>query len=765
MNSTALLHYHHLLHRHRLQQLDMFTSTTTMYQSSKTVQQKRTMRSVHLEVDFAVAVVADHSLVHETHRTFILHHLHFEDEAVVQTLDLATIIDFNHARLNCDAIIAVNQVTLRLIATIIHMQTFGVSHAINLVTHQQLASAIHRKRPFNSGSSSSSYQDNADSNNERENKRFKQRAFVVLSQCSSSPSSAFLSIRSPNTSCEWILDGGASDHYVSDISLMTDIRTLSPQRLIMTANGTSFCNTSGTVVIRINSHREIILKDVLYVPDFNVNLISVYKVVCTGAEVTYKYEAAHIMIDGHIDITFPRRDNVYMLTALLSATSSSTEPASTPSSSSFTSTSSTISSPVINAFPSSNENTERIAEKIRLMHLKHGHVNYQRLLKMINKKSVLNNTNIRITNEREILRLLKSTPCDGCIKGKMKRTAMTGTIDYHINDIMDMWVFDTMIFTTPTISGCRYITLTIDVFSSEIFIGVHETKDVIADYLIRLIKRLQVSTGKTLKRLHSDNGTEVKKAKVKSFLDSQGTILTTCTNDTPQHNSIVERKNRTVIDSTSSMMHHAHAYLPLYGEAAVCSVHILNRTTNTRTELITPIAHRIHRKPDTNHLHVWGCDVDYHVFKTKRKEKFAAKSKPGIFVGYDENNDLYYRIFDIETHAIVITRDVIFHENRFTMMKRLRNEMNNTNDNEYHDEDITTVMQNVISDDYLPENINEEAIASMFDDGRRNENNIDNEDNNENDAIEIEQKTQMNNRSSRKIITRNKTTTCNLMRA
>ena len=80
-------------------------------------------------------------------------------------------------------------------------------------------------------------------------------------------------------------------------------------------------------------------------------------------------------------------------------------------------------------------------------------------------------------------------------------------------------------------------------------------------------------------------------------------------------------------------------------------------------------------------------------------------------------------------NRIIISRDVIFHENRFTIMKRLCNEMNNTNNEEYN-HDITTIIHRMNVNDSLPDNIDDEAIASMFDE-RRNDDDADNHNTNE----------------------------------
>jgi hypothetical protein len=206
---------------------------------------------------------------------------------------------------------------------------------------------------------------------------------------------------------------------------------------------------------------------------------------------------------------------------------------------------------------------------------------------------------------------------------------------------------------------------------------------------------------------------------VKDFLHSQGTIYTTSTPYTPQHNALIERKNRTVVEMTKSMMYHANAYIRLYGEAAVASVYILNRTINTHTGTKTPNELWDNQKPNTSHLHVWGCDVHYHNHKEKRTNKLDMNSKPGIFVGYDTNNDVYYRIYDVDNGKIIISRDVIFHDDRFNEMKRLNERMkdllNNENNNDDHDNSYTKININ----DYLPDSLfrSKNAIADMFGDG------------------------------------------------
>jgi hypothetical protein len=515
-----------------------------------------------------------------------------------------------------------------------------------------------------------------------------------------------------------ILDSGATDHYVSDISKLTDVYRLKKPRTIVTANGQSMCTQAGSLTIEMNDHHIITLTNVLYVPDFHVNLISVYQIVSRGTQVVYDKEVAQVTRNGRVEWSFPRRDGIYVITPLVvprtSSSSSSVSSASYAAYSSTHTSTSSSSSPSSESIPpliyQPSVAVQHLAQQLQQLHLKHGHVNFQRIIKMKKKNSVNDGTNIRIQSENKVLKLLKQHPCRGCLQGKMKRKAMTGTIEHAVTGPMQKWSVDTMIFKVPTIGGHYNVTLYIDVHTNEYIVGFHTSKDLIPDHVIDTIKEWQTQLNLVLKELHSDNGTEFVNEKLNSFLRSQGTIHTTTTVNTPQHNAIVERGNQTIITMSSSVMHHAQAYIGLYGEAICCSAYIINRTINARNNDKTPIEMKTGKTPSTAHFHVWGCDVYYYIDKHKRDTKLAARSKAGIFVGYDRHNEAYFRVFDVDTESIIRTRDVVFHDNDFTEMKRL---CINKQHSPY--EDLTDVWDRR-ADDYLPDSVfdDEDTVVQYF---------------------------------------------------
>jgi hypothetical protein len=66
------------------------------------------------------------------------------------------------------------------------------------------------------------------------------------------------------------------------------------------------------------------------------------------------------------------------------------------------------------------------------------------------------------------------------------------------------------------------------------------------------------------------------------------------------------------------------------------------------------------KKPNVEHLRIFGCPIYIHIPKDKRK-KLEHSRKKGIFVGYSESSKAY-RIYILEQHKVEVSRDVTFNE-------------------------------------------------------------------------------------------------------
>jgi hypothetical protein len=75
---------------------------------------------------------------------------------------------------------------------------------------------------------------------------------------------------------------------------------------------------------------------------------------------------------------------------------------------------------------------------------------------------------------------------------------------------------------------------------------------------------------------------------------------------------------------------------------------------------MTPEESFSRKKPNVEHLRIFGCHVYIHIPKDKRK-KLEPSGKKGIFVGYNESSKAY-KIYIPEQHKVEVNRDVTFNE-------------------------------------------------------------------------------------------------------
>jgi hypothetical protein len=425
----------------------------------------------------------------------------------------------------------------------------------------------------------------------------------------------------------WIIDSGATRHVTNNISLIQNIEYLeNPIELTVANNETLKLSQVGEAHLTTqddatNGSTNIKLQNVTYAPTFKSNLVSVSKIVDSGAEVTFKSNQATITnaSSGNIIATVPRIGNLYILNQVNKQ----------------------FIGHVIekNNTPISQRNNNR-----SLWHFRLGHISTSGLKKIKSANAVVGSEQIIFNEDNRI--------CEDCAMGKAHRLAFATSKYTKADDIMDRVHSD--------LSGPiqrKYLCMITDEKSRKKFGRILNYKSDTEDYVIEWCKQATVETGKPLKEFHSDGGGEYSSNNLLSYFKEQGTKVTKTVKATPQHNGIAERNNRTIFEMARSMLHHAKLSGSLFWEDAVlCAIYIHNRCITSANTTKTPDEIWSGKKPHINHLRVFGCDAFVHVPDSNRT-KLQNKSRKGIFVGYDELKQ-GYRIFDIEINKVIISRDV-----------------------------------------------------------------------------------------------------------
>lgn len=222
----------------------------------------------------------------------------------------------------------------------------------------------------------------------------------------------------------------------------------------------------------------------------------------------------------------------------------------------------------------------------------------------------------------------------------------------------------------PTIGQYLYALVIIDEYSHTVFVELLRDKSETAALVIHIIDRLHIQTQYYVMRFHSDGGGEYKSKELKEQMDVRGITLTHTTADTPQHNGVAERINRTLFELVRSFLIHAQAPPELWGEALLWAAFLYNVTPHAVTNNTAPLVLLRNYRFDLKKLRVWGCDA-YVLKLSSQQSKLEPRTRAGVFVGYDEAS-ASYRIMDPNTLFIMKSRDVKFDETSFTQLNQVK---------------------------------------------------------------------------------------------
>src|SRR4051794_36266754 len=109
-----------------------------------------------------------------------------------------------------------------------------------------------------------------------------------------------------------------------------------------------------------------------------------------------------------------------------------------------------------------------------------------------------------------------------------------------------------------------------------------------------------------IKAIRTDNGTEFKNYTMQEFVDDEGMKHKFSAPYTPQHNGVVERKNRTLIEMARTMLCEFKSPHNFWGEAISSVVHYSNRLFLRPLHNKIPYELLTGNKPNVLCIHMFG---------------------------------------------------------------------------------------------------------------------------------------------------------------
>jgi len=362
----------------------------------------------------------------------------------------------------------------------------------------------------------------------------------------------------------------------------------------------------------------LILYDVLYVPDFNYNLLSVSKLNSSLNNIV-NFNGFQCLIQDKKTMRMigsgDKREDLYYLNfdSKLACSASKTIHSNIP-------------------LPDS-----------ALWHFRLGHLSFSRMNFL---KSCFPFVHVDC----------KAT-CDVCHFAKHKKLPFPDSCN-KASKPFDLIHFDIWgPISVPSVHKHVYFLTVVDDYSRYTWLTLMKTKSETRQHVIDFITLIENHFNYNVKTVKSDNGPEFN---IPQFYASKGILHQTSCVETPQQNARVERKHQHILNITRALLFQSHLPKSFWSYVAVHAVFIMNRVPSPLLQNQSPyfLLHKM--QPDLHQLKVFGS-LAYASTLQAHISKLASRARKCIFLGYKSGMKGVV-LLDIHSMQIFVSRNVTHHE-------------------------------------------------------------------------------------------------------
>ncbi|KAK1437640.1 hypothetical protein QVD17_03434 [Tagetes erecta] len=419
----------------------------------------------------------------------------------------------------------------------------------------------------------------------------------------------------------WFVDSGCSNHMTGskesfitlDESFKREVRLGDKKKLAVEGKG--------TVKIRTGNNGFKLLDQVYYAPKLEYNLLSVGQLMKKGYNLLFddgKCIIKHKRTGKVLLEIWVASNNMFVLDAKSLLTVQDTK--------------------------ASKDEVEALK-----WHRRYGHLHFGGLKHLQEKNMVWGLPKINTT-----------VTCEACILGKQSRKPFQST-SWRAKSKLELIHTDLCgPMQEPSLGKSLYYLLFIDDLTRMCWVYFITNKHEAFDKFKSFKAMIEKATGKEIKVLRSDRGGEFCSQQFDKFCEAAGIKRELTIPYTPQHNGVVERKNRTIMNLVRSMLKDKELPNVLWAEAVSTAVHVLNRSPTKALVDQTPLEAWSGTKPTVTRFKVFGC-IAYGLIPSKKRRKLDSKSEKNIFIGYSSQG-FGFRLYNPETKTISIKKDIEFFE-------------------------------------------------------------------------------------------------------
>lgn len=432
-----------------------------------------------------------------------------------------------------------------------------------------------------------------------------------------------------HTTERWTIDSGASSHMTRCKHLLHNYQE-QEHRTVTLANGTKIRSEgTGTVLFRTTDgyqDRRLKAHDVLHVPDIEDNLISVSKLTDNGMDITFSGADCRVFLGKHLVMSALKENGIYFIRG-------ETVPA---------------------------KETARVVrnDEVTLWHRRMGHLHFETLDAM-SKNGLVTGIPVFAAGSRD--------DCDHCLEGKQSRLPFRALPSEGIRRApLELLHIDLCgPFSAPSFGGSRYLMVVVDDCSRRVSVHFLKYKNEAVDAVINFIRKAEKQTGLQVKRVRTDNGSELVNEALSTYLRDHGIIHEKTAPFSPAQNGVAERMNRTLVDTARTLLIDADLPTEFWAEAVNTAAYIRNRCSSKAVSGQIPEELFMGRRQCVSYFKVFGC-LAYTWIATRHRAKMDPRGQPAIFVGYCEDRKAY-KFYDPTRKSgsrIFFSRDAKFREGK-----------------------------------------------------------------------------------------------------
>lgn len=428
--------------------------------------------------------------------------------------------------------------------------------------------------------------------------------------------------RSTDAEDIWYLDNGASNHMTGDQRYFSKLDKTITGKVRFGDDSKIDIKGKGTVAFVDMNGEARKMNDVYFIPELRSNIISLGQATESGCDIRLRKELL-TMHDQHGKL-------------LVRATRSKNR----------------LYKVRMGIRDTSHLHLSEISESSR-WHARLGHVNTATMKVMMQKELVTGVSSINVLKEL----------CSSCLLGKQTRNMFPQATMFRANRRLELLHGDLCGPITPsTMGGNKYIFVVIDDHSRYMWISLLKEKGEAFEKFQRLRVTIEQETGERIATFRSDRGGEFTSYEFNKFCEDKGIKRDLTAPYSPQQNGVVERRNRTLMEMTRSILKHMHMPNYLWGEAVRHAAYLINCIATRSLKDMTPYEVLRGKRPNISHLRIFGC-VCYAKIVKPHLRKLEDRTQMLVHLGTEPGSKAY-RLLDPEKKKIIVSRDVVFDEKK-----------------------------------------------------------------------------------------------------